>query len=140
GEGGAAVGAIRNRYLLELLETGDAGGHDYEISPYYPLGTLEDLVGETADEHGETFVAWPPERVRVVVEQVASALAAVHGAGLLHRDIKPANLLVKSRDPLHLVLGDLGICRVIDTDGRYTRVEGSGRVIRPDGAPDRRGW
>ena len=53
------------------------------------------------------------ETLRKVLEEIASALAYLHGlgSGIAHRDIKPANVLVRSEKPLDLVLADFGLAK-----------------------------
>jgi serine/threonine-protein kinase len=48
-----------------------------------------------------------PARAVAIVRQIASALDAAHGAGVMHRDVKPENILVSEQDFAYLV--DFGI-------------------------------
>jgi WD40 repeat protein/serine/threonine protein kinase len=65
--------------------------------------TLEDLwkKGRDAGPGPRVLAEW--------FAQAASALALVHGAGLVHRDVKPGNLMVASDGTLKLM--DFGIAR-----------------------------
>jgi len=54
-----------------------------------------------------------PNRLALALPQLATGLAALHGAGKLHRDIKPSNVLVGADDH-RVVLLDFGL--VLDTD------------------------
>ncbi len=49
---------------------------------------------------------------------VATALTAIHGAGVVHRDLKPANVLLSSMGPRVI---DFGIARALDTVSGATR-------------------
>jgi serine/threonine-protein kinase len=60
-----------------------------------------------------------PARAVAIIRQVASALDAAHGAGIMHRDVKPENILVTDDDFAYLV--DFGIARAA-TDPGLTQV------------------
>jgi len=72
---------------------------------YIPGGTLQDRL-----DAGEVFEI---EALKSLARQVAAALNAAHGEGLVHRDIKPANLLLDD-DGEHVWVCDFGIARSSD--------------------------
>jgi serine/threonine protein kinase len=49
---------------------------------------------------------------------VATALSAIHGAGVIHRDLKPANVLLSPMGPRVI---DFGIARALDNANQVTR-------------------
>jgi serine/threonine protein kinase len=101
-----ALDRVGREYVVDVLERDHYGQKWWEVMPYLPHGSIADL---RAGESGP----WDPARVRDVLTQVATALTHVHAQQLVHRDVKPQNLLVSSLDPLHVVLGDFGLARVI---------------------------
>ena len=70
---------------MRVHEFGEADGVAYMVMEYVEG---RDLTAELAEG------PLGPERTIEILEQVASALDAVHATGLYHRDVKPANILV----------------------------------------------
>jgi serine/threonine protein kinase len=55
-----------------------------------------------------------PAEVRVVLLEVASALAAAHREGVIHRDVRPDNIL-REEETGRNILSDFGIAGVLET-------------------------
>jgi serine/threonine protein kinase len=92
-----AAAAIGHPHIVPVYEACDAGGTLYVAMRYVEGGDARSLPGSL-----------PPAQAWSVIAQVASALDAAHGHGLIHRDVKPANMLL---DAGHVYLSDFGMGR-----------------------------
>jgi serine/threonine-protein kinase len=101
---------LQHPHILGLLDSGDAQGFFYYVMPFVQGETLRDRIARG----GELPV---PEAVRLLGE-IAEALAAAHGAGVVHRDIKPENVLLSGR---HAMVMDFGVAKAVtEASGNHT--------------------
>ena len=99
---------LQHPHILGVLDSGDAQGFFYYVMPYVEGETLRDRLARS----GELPV---PEAVRLLAE-IAEALAAAHGSGVVHRDIKPENILLSGR---HALVMDFGVAKAVtEASGR----------------------
>ncbi len=87
----------------------------YLVVEYVEGPTLAEVVQIDGPLNGGTLHS--------VAVGVATALAAIHGAGVVHRDLKPANVLLAPVTPKVI---DFGIARALDSTSELTR---SDRVV-----------
>lgn len=117
------VARIDAQHCVKLDEYGDSDGFAYEVMEYCPLGSLRELL-----RHG----AIDPPRLTPLITELATALAALHAAGLIHRDLKPENILLRQLEPLDLVLTDFGIASLNAGTLRFTNVARSVAYAAPE--------
>ncbi len=99
------------RDLVPLLDWNLDEAPYFIESAYSPAGSLLDW-----NDHIGTIAGVSLE-VRVeIAAQVADALGAAHGVGVLHKDLKPGNVLIEIGDDSipRAKLGDFGSGRVLD--------------------------
>ncbi|KAI9789619.1 MAG: hypothetical protein M1816_005928 [Peltula sp. TS41687] len=86
---------------------------DY-TSEIEPMLVLEYLpLGNLADQH--LMMQITEEETVAILHQCLQALVYVHHEEIAHRDIKPTNILVRSRTPLHVKLGDFGLAKKVSS-------------------------
>jgi Protein kinase domain len=135
------VGELAARWRRELMlarkvsHGGVCRVHDVAI---HREGDRDLLLLSMERVHGESLrarLAREPmlvDEALAIARQVAQALEAAHGAGVLHRDVKPENILLEpaGRGGLRAVLTDFGIAR--DVTGLHSLTE-TGRVAGTPG-------
>ena len=88
--------------LVSILDVGfDAAcARWYEIMEYLPLGSLRDIA-----------FCWSDRRsfVLAMLHELTRSLHLLHQNEIVHCDLKPSNILIRSCNPLDLILTDFGI-------------------------------
>ncbi len=107
-----AVNQIRHPHIVEITDFyANEGGEAYYIMEFLEGLDCEELLRKDAI---------PLVRGLEIARQVASALGAVHDAGIVHRDLKSANVFVTTdadgNDWVKLL--DFGIAKLNDAHGK----------------------
>jgi serine/threonine-protein kinase len=102
-----AMAAINHPNLVAIY---DVGWTDDQTGRR-PFLVMELVSGGTLAQQLAAEGRLDPPAVVALVEGLASALDALHRAGIVHRDVKPQNVLLAESAPK---LADLGIVRVDD--------------------------
>lgn len=107
-----ALARLRHPNVVTVFDIGTAGAGDAAAMPYLVMELVE---GESLDRIAARGPL-EPSRAVAILEQVASALAAAHEAGVIHRDLKPSNVMVGPDD--HVTVLDFGLARFLQHRGR----------------------
>src|ERR1051326_3042996 len=102
-----AASALNHPNLLTIYEIGAEAGAYFIATEYVDGLTLRALL-----KRGRLKL----DQSLDIAQQVAFALTAAHGAGIVHRDIKPENIMVR-HDEIVKVL-DFGLAKLIEDHAR----------------------
>ena len=122
-----SAAALSSPFIVPVFDRGETSDGAYYISmEYLPGGTLEDRIAGAG--------RLPPREAVEVAVQVAEALQAAHGRGVVHRDVKPGNVLLTRSG--HAKVADFGIARAAEatTISEPGDILGSARYMSPEQA------
>ena len=117
------IKALGYEHVVTIEESGEVSGRYYEVLEKIEHGDLDDYAG------GKPLAE---EQLKVVVGELGSAVAHMHEVGIIHRDIKPANILVRTLEPLDLVMTDFGISSVSEVSLHMTSVNRTALYSAPE--------
>jgi tRNA A-37 threonylcarbamoyl transferase component Bud32 len=102
------VAGLKHHNIVRIYDLGIADDHAYIAMEHFPAGDLRQRM--------KTPLL--PATALAYLEQIASALEAIHAVGVLHRDLKPANVMLRADGSLCLI--DFGLAKANETEVSLT--------------------
>ena len=115
------AGRLAHPLILPLIDSGEAAGLLYYVTPFVPEGSLRQRLVTDGRLDFDRAVA--------IAGDVADALDFAHRQGVVHRDVKPENILFADG---HAVLADFGIALACDVAGTGVITEGGITLGTPE--------
>lgn len=108
------VSKIHHPNVVRIYDLGIADDHIYIAMEYFRAGDLRQRIKAPLE----------PGLAVSYLRQMASALEAIHGVGVLHRDLKPGNVLLRQDGSVALI--DFGLAKQLKLDIDIT---GTGQIF-----------
>lgn len=105
----ATIANLEHKNIVDVLSLENMGDSVWIIYKYIRGGNLEERLRPEGDAQKTTLTR---DQGVEIVAKIASALQAVHDAGLCHRDVKPANILLDTKGEPYLA--DFGVVMPLD--------------------------
>jgi eukaryotic-like serine/threonine-protein kinase len=102
------VAGLKHQNIVRIHDLGIADDHAYIAMEHFPAGDLRQRMKAPLS----------PAAALSYVEQIASALNAIHAVGVLHRDLKPANVMLRADGSLCLI--DFGLAKANGMEASLT--------------------
>ncbi len=106
-----------------LLDAGRFEERAFEVWEFVPHGSLAEISPAEKAK---------PEFVRAALSEIGKALAGLEAVNIRHRDLKPANVLVRTREPLDLVVADFSTATFSEFDLQMTVMRQTTRYAAPE--------
>jgi tRNA A-37 threonylcarbamoyl transferase component Bud32 len=102
------VAGLKHKNIVRIYDLGVADDHAYIAMEHFPAGDLRQRMKAPL----------LPATALKFLEQIASALDAIHSVGVLHRDLKPANVMLRTDGSVCLI--DFGLAKANEMDVSLT--------------------
>jgi tRNA A-37 threonylcarbamoyl transferase component Bud32 len=102
------VAGLKHQNIVRIYDLGVADDHAYIAMEHFPAGDLRHRMKAPLS----------PATALKYLEQIASALEAIHSVGVLHRDLKPANVMLRADGSLCLI--DFGLAKANEMEVSLT--------------------
>jgi serine/threonine-protein kinase len=119
-----AAARLSHEHIASVYDTGSANGTHYIV--------MEFVEGTDLKQRLRRDGPLPVLTTLEIGQQIAAALEAAHGGGLVHRDIKPHNILLNREGKVKVT--DFGIAKVVSDSEDTGVIMGSVHYLSPEQA------
>src|SRR5512137_548246 len=118
-----SAAALDHPFICHINEVAESDGRDFIVMEYVEGQSVKDRL-----EKGPL----PPDEALPIAIEVAEALEAAHGKGIVHRDIKPANVMLTGTG--HAKVMDFGLAKQLASSGSMETAAETVTALTSDGS------
>jgi|GEM_PF-1220558 len=105
-----ALARLKHPNIVPIYDIGEVGGRHFFTMDFVEGTTLSKVLLERQLTATESLG---------IMEQIADAVSAAHGRGVIHRDVKPSNIMLDPEGGVHIM--DFGLSKSSAADSKHTR-------------------